>query len=497
MDELRYPLVYRRTLGPAPSRGVLIKRGIRDVADLPGLAAHEVRVFRVGERYVEEHGQADVRDEVPVKASSVTVVDCRKRVPVVAELAIPSSGVGVFTLRVTFLCTVKDAKIVVRDGVTDVAALLEGYVREIPGLNEEGSDLPTTQAAQVRRKVEARLIAFLEMRPPELSGLEIALSVVNVLTPEELQEHLREREKAERERERDRFRDELEQERKDAAQFRAMQDERHRQELDRMQSEYEHLLKAKKQEHELIVKARQNDFVRGETAQDLQQYGRDPVAGYTAAYHAGALGAADYADQLRVNQDREMERYRYERDREREDWRFRTEREDRFKEFEYLKTRSEVEAVRAEENRRWELRFIEEQRRVSQEREDQLSEREHDRAWRQQVLQIQDSLLKLAITRGAADELPVDIGELIRQIGELPASGSAEAAPAPAVAVAAVAAETVSAVSAVSAVAAAPSAESAASGTGDSGVIDVEPAPDSADDEDDYGEAGWEERRGD
>jgi hypothetical protein len=380
---------------------------------------------------------------------------------------------------------------VVRDGVTDVAALLEGYVREIPGLNEEGSDLPTTEAAQVRRKVEARLLAFLEMRPPTLSGLEISLSVVAVLTPEELQDHLREREKAERQRDRDRFRDELERERKDAAQTRAMQDERHRQELERIQTEYDQLLSSRQQEHDLISKVKQNDFVRGETARDLLEYGRDPVAGYTAAYHSGALGAAEYADQMRLNQDREVDRYRYERDREREDWRFRTEREDRFKEFEYLKTRSEVEAVRAEENRRWELKFIEEQRQISQERVDQLAEREHDRAWRQQVLQIQDSLLKLAITRGAADELPVDIGELIRQIGELPASAPAEGEPA------------VAAVSAGSA--AAPTAESAGAENEDSGVIDVDPALDADeyaedygdDDEDDYGEAGREERRGD
>ena len=177
--------------------------------------------------------------------------------------------------------------------MTDVAALLEGYVREIPGLDEEGSDLPTTQAALVRRKVEARLLAFLEMRPPDLSGLEISLSVVTALSPEELQEHLREREKAELARERDRFRDELDRERQDAAQVRAMQDEHHRQELQRVQTEYEHLLSSKQQHHDLVVKARENDFVRDETAQDLRQYGRDPVAGYTAAYHGGALGPAE------------------------------------------------------------------------------------------------------------------------------------------------------------------------------------------------------------
>jgi hypothetical protein len=259
-----------------------------------------------------------------------------------------------------------------------------------------------------------------------------------------------------------------------------VQDERHRQEIERLRTEYEQLLGARKQEHDLFVKGRQNDFVRGETAQDLREYGRDPVAGYTAAYHSGELGAVTYADQLRTNQEREVERYRYERDREREDWRFRTEREDRFREFEYLKTRSEVESVRAEENRRWELRFIEEQRRIGQEREDQLSEREHHRAFRQQVLQIQDSLLKLAITRGAADELPVDIGELIRQIGELPASTAVADLPA----AAAAATATVATVEPP-----APQGEV-------SGVIDAELALEPGDDEDDYGEAGREERRG-
>ncbi|MFL6109881.1 MAG: hypothetical protein ACJ786_00790 [Catenulispora sp.] len=473
MDEICYPLVSQQSFGPAQSRGTLLRRPTRDVGDLPALAPHEVRVFRVGERYVEEHGLAGVRDETVVRASSVTVVDCRKRVPVVAELAIPSSGVGVFTLRVTFLCTVRDATVVVRDGVTDAGALLQGYIREIPGLNEEGSDLPTTQAAQVRRKVEARLTAFLEMRPPALSGLEISLSVVEVLSPEELQQLLHEREQAELERERDRFRGELERERREAAQIRTVQDERHRQDLERMRTEYEQLLTAKQQQHDLVLKARQNDFVRGETAQDLGQFGRDPMAAYTAAYHNGALDAGQYADQVRLNQDREVDRNRYDQDRQREDWHYRTEREDRFKEFEYLKTRSEVEAVRAEENRRWELKFIEEQRRLSEEREDQLSEREHNRVWRQQVLQIQDSLLRLAISRGAGDELPVDIGELIRQIGELPASTDPEAP------------------LAVSA------AEGPASVSGDSGVIDVEPTVESDDDEDEYGEAGREERRGD
>jgi len=311
MTETGYPLVDERPYGRPQNRvGRFRKRYVRSDGDLPGLAAHHVRVFRIGDRYIEEHGLAGPEDETVVNASSVTVVDCRVRVPVVAELELPSSGVDVFTLHITFLCTVRNAGTVVRDGVTDAANLLKGYVREIPGLDDEAADLPTTEVAQVRRKVEARLTAYLEMRPPALSGLEVVFSELVVLSPEDLATHLRVMEKGALERQRELFEAERVREREESLQRYKLMEERHRQELARLETDYAEQLRARTQNQNLTLTAQRNDFRRAETVEDLRIIGNDPAAADLNAVNAGDMNTTEYADRLRGREERELDRRR-------------------------------------------------------------------------------------------------------------------------------------------------------------------------------------------
>lgn len=87
-----YPLVEQREYARAGKRGGFLSRRVaRDDEELPRVAAHHVRVFRVGEEYVEDHGQLRSDDRTVVEASSVTVVDRRVEVPVVVETRIPSA----------------------------------------------------------------------------------------------------------------------------------------------------------------------------------------------------------------------------------------------------------------------------------------------------------------------------------------------------------------------------------------------------------------------
>ncbi|MFG2625352.1 hypothetical protein [Streptomyces sp. NPDC048473] len=454
----RYPLVEQRSYGRPLQRGNwLHKRPSRDDDDLPRLAAHQVRVFRAGEDYIEDHGRLGVDDSVVIAASSVTVVDRRAGVPVVVEMRIPSAEAGDFTLRVTFHCTVTDAAAVVRDGVTDVEALLSGYLRSIPGLTEEGSGLPVVESTEVRRRIDARLTAFLDMEPPRVSGLKALPFAVDVLTPEELAAHVREVEETRRAREKDRLQEELEKERARAEhekrrlleelrreqalieeqhrQEQALMEEQHRQQYEKLRDQYERGVSADGQDHELMLEAKRNGFVRNQTVEDLRIIGDDPIAADFNAYRNGDISADTLAARLRAAEERRDERGDALREHEREhlerrsalareDTRLRLERDDRIREL-TRKDRREDATVQRQENAHLRQQEREaEQRRRQEEREDTQVQRQEQREWREQVLQAQHDLRVRAISRGHGDDVPVDVGALINSVGEIPQPGA-------------------------------------------------------------------------
>ncbi|MFI6339131.1 hypothetical protein [Streptomyces sp. NPDC050535] len=429
-----YPFVEQREYGrPRQGGGWFNKRPVRGEDDLPLLAAHEVRIFRVGEEYIEDHGGLRPDDPVVVAASSVTVVDRSVGVPVVVEMRIPSAEGGDFTVRTTFHCTVSDARTVVRDGVTDVEALLLDYLRAVPGLIEQGGDLSIVDSALVRRRIDARLTAYQEMRPHIVSGLKAYPRAVEVLSPEELAAHVREVEETRRAREKDRLREEVERERalalaekeRDREEIRreeALRKEHNRQEYETLRTRYDHVVSAEEQHHDLTLKARQNGFVRDEMTEDLRVIGNDPIAADLNAYRNGDISADTFADRLRAAEARRTDREdaltklerEYDERRatlERDDQRWQVERDDKRKELERADQQSE-HAERREDAQ-------------------QLSKEQRD--WAEKRLEVNRDIGKLLIERGLVDNTAVDPGAFINSVGEIPQYGAPALAQGPAV----------------------------------------------------------------
>ncbi|WP_420034416.1 hypothetical protein ACN2WE_19495 [Streptomyces sp. cg28] len=437
-----YPLVEQREYGTAQLRGSwLTKRRTRDDGDLPRIAAHQVRVFRVGDEYVEDPGQARPGDGLAVTASSVTVVDRRVGVPIVVETGVPSGEVGDFTMRTTFHCTVTDACAVVRDGVTDVEALLLGYLRGIPGLVEDGGDLRIVDAAQARRRLEARLTAYQEMRRPEISGLRVLPVAVEVLTPAELAEHVRAMEDERLALERDRVSGERAQER---ARWEAEKDllleelgrkndlvkELNRQERETLRNRYEREEGAEGQEYELGRKRLLNRFRRQEVAEDRQLIGDDPAAADLNALHNGDIDSDTVAARMREDRAQRYERADHlaqlkqeylERIEalEREENRTLLERDDRAWELRHRANREEAAAKRLEEGRRWDREQDDAVRRRQAEREEAQLQRQEQREWADRLLSANHDLKARAIDRGLLDDTSTDMGAFINSVGDV------------------------------------------------------------------------------
>ncbi|MFI0710765.1 hypothetical protein ACH4SK_08930 [Streptomyces inhibens] len=454
----KYPLVEQQEYGRPEKRGrILRRRAIRGDDELPRLAAHHVRVFRVGEEYVEDHGQLHADDPVVVGASSVTVVDRRVEVPVVVETRIPSAEAGDFTVRAWFYCTVTDPCAVVRDGVTDVETLLLAHLREVPGLTEDGSDLPIVDSAAVRTRIDARLTAYHEMRPSFVSGLRTRHGLIEVLTPAEMSAIVEEMEKARRERERDRQREELEQE---AALDRALREaelelkreeirslqaqrternrreeqldkERNRQEFDTLRGRHERITGAEQQEHDLTLQSQRNRFTRAELEQDFKLIGSDPIAADFLAWRNGDISADELSKRLHADEmnrhTRQDDRLRLDREDElnrralnRDDHRWEVERDDRRKELIRNEAREEAVAERQEGSRRWDLEHDDGLRRRQEERADAERLQRDEREWAKEQLAARAALGKQAIDRGLFDSTMYDAGAFINSVGDVP-----------------------------------------------------------------------------
>ncbi|MEU0008997.1 hypothetical protein ABZ079_33220 [Streptomyces sp. NPDC006314] len=464
----KYPLVEQREYGrPEKRGGILRKRAMRDDDELPRLAAHQVRVFRVGDEYVEDQGQLSADDPVVVEASSVTVVDRRVEVPVLVETRIPSAEAGEFTVRAWFYCTVTDPCAVVRDGVTDVEALLLAHLREVPGLTEDGGDLLFVDSAAVRARIDARLTAYHEMRPATVSGLRTRHGLIEVLTPAEMSAIVEEMARDRRERERDRHREELEQQ---AALDRALREaelelkreeirnlkavrmernrqeeeldkERNRQEFDTLRTRYERVSGAEQQEHDLTLEGQRNRFTRAELGQDFELIGSDPLAAAFLAWRSGDISADEVFKRLHAAEGdrytRQDDRLRFEREEElrrrtldREDLRWEVERDDQRKELLRREQRDEAAADRAEEARRWDLDHEDRLRRRQEERADTERLQRDEREWAKEQLAARADLTRQAIDRGLFDSTAYDAGAFINSVGDVPYNQRQREAPA-------------------------------------------------------------------
>jgi len=113
-----YPIVTQLELDDL-TRGWRGKR--RDRSEIPKIKAHEVLVYRVGDKYVIDSRQLRDSDDVVVDASSVSVVSVRPDTEVEVSFTVNSKDASVFTVSVTFVCSVTEPDVVVRDGQLNVA----------------------------------------------------------------------------------------------------------------------------------------------------------------------------------------------------------------------------------------------------------------------------------------------------------------------------------------------------------------------------------------
>ncbi|MFE2281409.1 hypothetical protein ACFXAE_30080 [Streptomyces sp. NPDC059454] len=452
-----YPLVEQREYRRPEKRvGWLNKRSVRDEDELPLIAAHQVRVFRVGEDYVEDPGHLRPDDPLVTGASSVTVVDRRVEVPAVVETRIPSAEAGDFTVRTTFYCTVTDACAVVRDGVTDIEALLLGHLREVPGLTEDGSDLPIVDSDAVRERIDARLTAYHEMRPATLSGLRVRHGLVEVLTPAELAEDIAKLQEERRQRERDRVRQEWEQEtalkrslletelelkreelrstsalhRERNRQDEALEAEFGRQKLEKLLSRFRHESGADDQRHELTQQSERDRFNREQLREDVQLIGSDPILADLQAWRQGDITADELSQRLHADEERragltdrrrraaledELTRRGFDRD----EARWRVEQDDRRKALERQVELEEAAALQREESRRWNLEHEDGVRARDEVRQD-AQQRERDRQeQRREELAAWTTLTTKAFDRGLFDGQLTDPGTHINRVRDI------------------------------------------------------------------------------
>jgi hypothetical protein len=406
-----YPVVLQRPLTEPPKRGLFGLAARRRSADeLPAMAPHEVRVFRVDDQYVLDTGRRRLDDDQLVHANHVSVVDLSRNVLVTVRLTIPSCEATDFTVDVTFSCSVTDARRVVMDGQDAEHALL-AYLRRHMRFFELGLDHRIKDIATVRRNVNAQVMAYTAERPPQIPGLAVAYASVEVLEPEELIG--------------------FEKQRRDQDRSTVLATERltqnhtvdfTRQQQDQIlrthQQQYEHDRDVTNQAHEQMLDAAARDHALQQTQRAAQAIGDDPDAAAYWTEARGQMSAREVQELLAAAEERRQRDRRDELALQRED---RLRREDRAWEMKQDRIQ-----VRRQRHRELEERIrADRQEQVSIERELGQARRESDRSdrnWQQSV--VQD-----LIRRGHGDQLPIDVEKLVTGLGsDRTAIGEREAA---------------------------------------------------------------------
>lgn len=185
-----YPIIEERPLPPAERRFL---RSRRDLGQLPDKPPGAVLVFEVaGGHYAftERRHLKGSEDEL-VEAISASVVDVRTS-PVIVGLRLPSADLAHdFPLQVTFTCTVTAPEKIVKQGLTDVAAVLARHLAGDAELLSMGMRRPIEAVHELRPQVVARVKAYLDVLPAEIDGMEVRLSAVDLLLPDDVRGHAR------------------------------------------------------------------------------------------------------------------------------------------------------------------------------------------------------------------------------------------------------------------------------------------------------------------
>ncbi|MCX5303975.1 hypothetical protein OG304_11000 [Streptomyces sp. NBC_00160] len=434
-----YPLVEERVLAPAPRTGRRFwNQPTRSHDELPRVSAHQVLVYRTGDQYLTDHGVRGPGDETVLNAGSVTVVDCRTDVPVTVGTDVPSAETDGFTVQVAFHCTVTDPVAVVREGVVDVESRLLGYLRALPGLTDVTQQWPLEAGKEVSRRLTARLIAYLEMEPPRITGLSVGAPYLTVLTPEEFAAQRRRADEERREHEHDRVKEAVRREREEMEHEREKERERmdaerkalemrHQQELDDLRRSYTHRTDAENQHYTQKLKRKDNEFERTEALKDLEDFGTDPANTDILAQRRGEIAYSELAerqretDRVRRERQREDEERHWEnaerrRHAEREDLRYSLEREDRHREVDRQDQRAALDAARDEQREQRAADRDDRLRRRAEQREDVLADRAERRHRSDRRDNINQELGRQMINRGLLDNAPLDARAFVERL---------------------------------------------------------------------------------
>jgi len=359
-----YPIVAQYELGDPDRRGPLgmVKR--RNLEDIPKIKPHEVLVWRVGSRYVIDRRELRAHDDTVVRASSVSVVSVRPGTEVEVSFRIDSQDASEFTVKVTFICSVLDPVVVVRDGQVNAADALLAYLRGYQDLFNLGLEHPIKEINKVRTRMAIQVKSYMTLRPPKIPGMEITSATVQIETPTVLAD------------------------------------------IGKLTTAQE--IELQKQNHAALLDSNRQTHIL-EKASRMEAVSRDPEAAFGLAYADGGMTSPEYAERIHQREESHLQRERMDaiaattRQHEIEDrrdqrkWEF----EDRADRWRYEAKQWDREDRKAE--REWEHAQIE-------------ARRKDDLEAQRAQLNANIELLKVYAANGHIDTYNADIADLIRRI---------------------------------------------------------------------------------
>jgi hypothetical protein len=180
---ISYPIVAQYELDDPVKRGPLGLGKRRENTEIPKIKPHEVLVWRVGARYVVDRRELRAHDDAVVRASSVSIVSVRPGTEVTVSFRVDSRDSLEFTVKVTFICSVVDPVVVVRDGQVNAADALLAYLRGYQDLFQLGLGHPVAEVNRVRTEMAFQVKAYMARLPPKIPGIAITSATVQVQTP--------------------------------------------------------------------------------------------------------------------------------------------------------------------------------------------------------------------------------------------------------------------------------------------------------------------------
>lgn len=184
-----YPVIEERRLPAVASRGMLRKRR-RDLTDLPFFPPGTTLVFQAAGQFIvyDDRDYLSGSEEFVLNARAVAVVNLRPHT-FVADVALPSIRHSeCFTIRCTFTAVVVEAGEAARAGALDLPTELGYHLRKHRDLVAICAEHPTEHLAEVRINVEATVQSYYNVYPYKRPGLHVALQLVEVITPADLEE---------------------------------------------------------------------------------------------------------------------------------------------------------------------------------------------------------------------------------------------------------------------------------------------------------------------